>query len=69
MMAILVEENNDSEEDNTHDNRKAVLIDDLEDCEYKFKEGTAGGSAGRRFKGDSEEGEECVEEQVEQREE
>lgn len=69
MMAILVEETDDSEEDGNHENRKAVLVDDLENREYESEDGTAGELAGWGVKGDSEKGEDCVEEPVEQREE
>ena len=69
MMAMLVAETDDSEEDGNHDDRKTVLVDELQGHEYEVENGTAGGSAGWRGKGDPEEREECVEEQVEQREE
>ncbi|WP_122089912.1 hypothetical protein [Halalkalicoccus subterraneus] len=69
MMAILVEETDGGEEDDSRDNRKAVLVDDLEDYGQKFEDGTAGEWAGRRLKCDPEERKECVEEQIEESEE
>ncbi|EMA56831.1 hypothetical protein C451_00465 [Halococcus thailandensis JCM 13552] len=69
MMAILVEETDNSDENNSRDNHKAVLRDDLENHEYEFKDGTAGESARWRLKSDPEESKECVEEQEEKREE
>ena len=69
MMPILVEETDDSEEDGNHDNRKAVLVDDLEDREYEIEDGTAGGLAGWRLKSDLQEGEKYAEEQEEKRKE
>lgn len=40
-MTMLIEETDDSEEDGNHDNRKAVLVNELEGHEYEVEDGTA----------------------------
>ena len=65
-VAILIEETKGSKEADACNNHEAVLVDGLEHGEHESKSGAAGELAGGRGKGDAENGEDGVEELVEE---